>query len=118
MLGKNDLLDLIKKNPKICRPSKYDFTEKLLFYIEILKICGQISCEEYSQEEPPKQVKTYNTENQNITEPSTIISMLTQDEINNGELIKKRSGPKRHKFPSLENQDWKKVMVETEKVNK
>ena len=43
---------------------------------------------------------------------------LTQMERNKGEMIKKIITEKKEKLPSLANQDWKKVKLETEKVNK
>ena len=74
--------------------------------LEILEICWPVSHEEYSPEEPLNKLKHKNIGYQNIMEPKTTTSMLTQDLINNVTL------------PSLNNPDWNKVKVETEKVNK
>ena len=43
---------------------------------EILKICREVNCEEYNQEEHLTQIETQNTENLNSTEPNTTILML------------------------------------------
>ena len=84
---------------------------------EILEICGQINSEEYTQRELSKQVEILNTENQTITDPSTTTSILTQDR-EHVDLIKKIMNEQKITLPSLRNQNWKKVMVKTEKVNK
>ena len=60
-----------------------------------------------------------NTENRNITNPSTTKLMLTEKDQINAELIKKIMTEKKTTLPSprLEKRshDWKKVNVETEK---
>ena len=38
-------------------------------------MCKLVSCEEYTQEKPPKQSKIQNIDKQNITEPSTTTSI-------------------------------------------
>ena len=72
--------------------------------------------EEYALEDPCTRNETHNTENQNITEPSTTISMLTQEE-KNFKLIQNILSEKNAILLFVRNQDRKRVKVETEKVN-
>ena len=88
------------------------------FGLEILEICGQVNQEEFTQIESTKRVEMLNTDNQTTTEPSTTTSILVQEDKTNVELIKKVISEHKTTLPSLRNQDWKKVQVETEKVNK
>ena len=74
--------------------------------LAMLEICRQVNSEEYEQD-PLMQIETLNTENRNITEPSTIKQMLTQEV--KTELIKKIMTEKNSILPSLWNQNWKKV---------
>ena len=65
-----------------------------------LEICGQVNREEYILREPPtpKRMETQNIKNQNIIEPSTTTSMLTQEDKKNLELRKKNMGERRTTF--------------------
>ena len=49
--------------------------------LEILKICEPVSCED-NPLESPKWAETQNIENQNITEPVTTVSILTEERNN------------------------------------
>ena len=63
---------------------------------------------EYALEEPCKRAETQIIINQNITEPSITILILTQDERNNAKLIKKITTKKKGTLPSIRNENWKK----------
>ena len=54
----------------------------------MLKICGQIGCQEYAQKSL-KRAETQNIENQIIREHITITSVLTQEKGENIKLILK-----------------------------
>ena len=104
--------------------------EKVWFSdLKILEIYQKVIKEEYQQnstfwtetlntvkQEPTEQTETQNNENRNTTHPYTTKQMLTQKgKIN---VKKKIMTETRTTLPSLRNQDWKKVKVVTEKVNK
>ena len=38
--------------PKICRLSEYNLKKDRFSELEVLEICGQVSCEEHAQKEP------------------------------------------------------------------
>ena len=99
--------------------------------LKILDKWGDVSHEENDQE-PPSRIQIQNTdkkeplfwneipntENQNITDPSTTKPILTHEDKINLELIKIMMSEKKTILPSLRNQDWKKVKVRTERINK
>ena len=59
-----------------------------------------------------------NKENQNTPHPNTTKQMLAQEDKINVELVKKIMTENKITLLSLRNQDYKKVKVENEKVNK
>ena len=79
--------------------------------LKILKIREHISREDYAQGERPKRAESENVDNRHITQPSNTLSVVIKPERNNDLTEKKVT------LPSPRNYDWKKVKLETEKVN-
>ena len=74
--GQNQLN--LKQEAKDYRPSEVDFKETLVFWLRDTRNVWKGKSWRYAQEDPTlHELKTQNTENQNITKPSTTTSMLT-----------------------------------------
>ena len=60
--------------------AKFLQTKSTFSDLEIMGIWGQVSYEKYDQDEPTKSDETQNSENQTLTEPSIIASILISNE--------------------------------------
>ena len=84
--------------------------------LETLEVRGRVNREQHTQKEFRNRIETPNIENQITTELNTTALILRQEDRTNIELIKIMSEQK-ITLPSLRDQDWEKVKVETENVN-
>ena len=98
---------------KVCKPSKDDFKERLVFKPRKNGICWKLSHKVYDQQE----MKHKKTDNQTLIEHWNTIEMLTPNERNNLELMKKIWPKWRVYYHPLAIKTGKKIKSETEKVN-
>ena len=120
---------LNKTSQKLADQTKKNLKRGWSSDLEILEIFEQINSEEYELDLPtrietqhteksPNRIEEQNTGNRKAADPSTTKQTLMQEDNINVQLIKKIMAETKTTLPSLRNQNWQRVMVEPEKVNK